>query len=167
MYSVGFWGFFSPNCVAFWDYKTPHRPTCERVSYCVETSPSWLPPQGRSPSLTILYLFLSSIFCPTSFSREWDAFLGAWYPLPVFRICFVEVAQHSNHLLMNLRGRKWSPHAIPPPSWRSFWLCGSEQIGKFLKRWEYQTTWPASWEICMQVKKQQLELDMEQQTGSK
>ena len=33
--------------------------------------------------------------------------------------------------------------------------------------WEYQTTWPASWEICMQVKKQQLELDMEQQTGLK
>ena len=39
--------------------------------------------------------------------------------------------------------------------------------GKFWKRWEYQTTWPASWEICMEVKKQQLELDMEQQTGSK
>ena len=37
----------------------------------------------------------------------------------------------------------------------------------FLKGWEYQTTLPASWEICMQVKKQQLELDMEQQTGSK
>ena len=37
---------------------------------------------------------------------------------------------------------------------------------KFWKRWEYQTTWPASWEICMQVRKQQLELDMEQQTGS-
>ena len=39
--------------------------------------------------------------------------------------------------------------------------------GKFFKRWEYQTTWPASWAICMQVRKQQLELDMEQQTGSK
>ena len=39
--------------------------------------------------------------------------------------------------------------------------------GKFQKRWEYQTTWSASWEICMQVRKQQLELDMEQQTGSK
>ena len=39
--------------------------------------------------------------------------------------------------------------------------------GKFFKRWEYQTTWPASWEICMQVRKQQLELDMEQPTGSK
>ena len=38
---------------------------------------------------------------------------------------------------------------------------------KFLKRWGYQTTLPASWEICMQVKKQQLELDMEQQTSSK
>ena len=39
--------------------------------------------------------------------------------------------------------------------------------GKFWKRWEYQTIWPASWETCLQVKKQQLELDMEQQTGSK
>ena len=39
--------------------------------------------------------------------------------------------------------------------------------GNFWKRWEYQTTWPASWEICTQVRKQQLELDMEQQTGSK
>ena len=35
------------------------------------------------------------------------------------------------------------------------------------KLWAYQTTWPASWETCMQVRKQQLELDMEQQTGSK
>ena len=39
--------------------------------------------------------------------------------------------------------------------------------GKFWKRWEYQTTWPASWEICMQVRKQYLEQDMEQQTDSK
>ena len=39
--------------------------------------------------------------------------------------------------------------------------------GKFLKRWEYQTPWPIFWETCMQVKKQQLELDVEQRTGSK
>ena len=39
--------------------------------------------------------------------------------------------------------------------------------GIFLKRWEYQTTLIASWETCMQDKKQQLELDMEQWTGSK
>jgi len=41
------------------------------------------------------------------------------------------------------------------------------QTGKFWKRWEYQTTWPASWAICIQVKKQQLEPDMEKLTGSK
>ena len=50
---------------------------------------------------------------------------------------------------------------------QNLWLCGSQQTGKFWKRWDYQTTLPASWEICMQVRKQQLELVMEQQTGSK
>ena len=39
--------------------------------------------------------------------------------------------------------------------------------GKFWKKWEYQTTRPASWEMCTQVGKQQLELEMEKQTGSK
>ena len=39
--------------------------------------------------------------------------------------------------------------------------------GTFWKRWAYQTTWPASWEACVQVRKQQLELDMKQQTGFK
>ena len=39
--------------------------------------------------------------------------------------------------------------------------------GKLWKRWDYQTTLPASWEICTQVKKEQLELDMEQQTDFK
>ena len=39
--------------------------------------------------------------------------------------------------------------------------------GNFLKKWEFQNTWPASWEICMQVKKQQIELEMEKQTGFK
>ena len=42
----------------------------------------------------------------------------------------------------------------------------TKQRGKFWKRWEYQTTLPASWEICLQVKKKQLEQDMEQQTDS-
>ena len=39
--------------------------------------------------------------------------------------------------------------------------------GKFFKRWEYQATFPASWEICKQVRKPKLELDMEQQSCSK
>ena len=50
---------------------------------------------------------------------------------------------------------------------KDFDCMDSTNCGKFLKKWEYQTTLPASWETCMQVKKQQLELDMEQQTGSK
>ena len=50
---------------------------------------------------------------------------------------------------------------------KAFYCVKSQQTGKFFKRWEYQITLPASWEICMQVKKQQLESDMEQLTGSK
>ena len=51
---------------------------------------------------------------------------------------------------------------------KAFDCVDHNKLWKILKeRWEYQTTWPASWEICMQVRKQQLELEMEQQTGSK
>ena len=50
---------------------------------------------------------------------------------------------------------------------KSLTVWTTTNSGKFFKRWEYQTTWSASWEICMQIRKQQLELDMEQQTGSK
>ena len=50
---------------------------------------------------------------------------------------------------------------------KAFDCMDHKNCGKLLKKWEYQTTLPASWEICMQVKRQQLEMDMEQQTGSK
>ena len=68
-------------------------------------------------SLNSLSLFLSFIFCPTSFWRHWPVFLVVRCPLPAFRSCFVEVAPHSNDLLMNLWGIKCSPCPIPPPSW--------------------------------------------------
>ena len=42
-----------------------------------------------------------------------------------------------------------------------------KKLWKILQQMDYQTTWPTSWETCVQVRKQQLELDMEQQTGSK
>ena len=62
--------------------------------------------------------------------------------------------------------RKTSTSALlTAPQPLTVWI--TTNCGKFLKRWASQTTWPASWEICMQVRKQQLELDMEQQTGSK
>ena len=60
---------------------------------------------------------------------------------------------------------KFHIYVLTMPKPLTVWI--TINCGKFWKRWEYQTTWSASWEICMQVRKQQLELDMEQQTGSK
>ena len=50
---------------------------------------------------------------------------------------------------------------------KAFTVWITINCGKFWKIREYQTTWPASWETCMQVRKQQLEMDMEQETSSK
>ena len=62
--------------------------------------------------------------------------------------------------------RKTSTFALlTTPKCLTVWI--TTNCGKFFKRWEYQTTLHASWEICMQVKWQQLEPDMEQQTSSK
>ena len=47
---------------------------------------------------------------------------------------------------------------------KAFDCVDHRNCGKVFKRWEYQTIWPASWDICMQVKKQLLEPDMEQRT---
>ena len=62
--------------------------------------------------------------------------------------------------------RKTSTSALlSMPKTLTVWI--TTNCGKLLKRWVRQTSWPTSWEICVQVKKQLLELDMEQQTGSK
>ena len=62
--------------------------------------------------------------------------------------------------------RKTSISALlTTPKPLTVWI--TTNCGKFQKRWEYQTIWPASWETCLQIRKQQLELDMEQQTSSK
>ena len=75
--------------------------------------------------------------------------------------------------ISNIRGliekqessRKTSISALlTMPKPLAVWI--TKNCGKFWKRWEYQT-WPASWETCMQVRKQRLELDIELQTGSK
>ena len=62
--------------------------------------------------------------------------------------------------------RKTSNSALlTMPKPLTVWIATN--CGKFLTRWKNQTTWPVSWEICIQVRKQHLELDMEKQTGSK
>ena len=78
---------------------------------------SRLPSQDGAQSLPrlSLFFFLSFIFFPTSFQRQWVAFLGACCPLLAFRSCFVEFTQRLNVLFINLWGRKWSPRTIPPP----------------------------------------------------
>ena len=75
-----------------------------------------------------------------------------WYVLKILAILVVV-----SHYSFNLH--------FPNTKALTVWI--TTNCGKFFKRWEYQTTWPASGEISMQVKKQQLELDMEQQTSSK
>ena len=63
-------------------------------------------------------------------------------------------------------GKTYISALLTMPNASTVWI--TINCGKFWKKWEYQATWPASWETCMQVRKQQLELDMEQQqTGSK
>ena len=62
--------------------------------------------------------------------------------------------------------RKTSTSALlTMPKTLTVWI--TKDCGKFLKTWGYQTTRPASWEICIQVKKQELDIAMEQQFGSK
>ena len=79
--------------------------------------------------------------------------------------------QIANIYLLDHRKSKRVPEKISTlallimPKPLTVWI--TTNCGKFFKRWEYQITLPASWEICVKVKKQQLKLDMEQQTGSK
>ena len=51
--------------------------------------------------------------------------------------------------------------------WKPLTVWITTNCGTFLNKWEYHTTLPVSWETCLWVKKQQLELNMKQQTGSK
>ena len=91
----------------------------------------------------------------------------------MFKLVLGKAEEPSNcqHPLDHRKSKRISEKHLLLP----YWLCQPKPLtvwittncGKFWKRWEYQTTWPASWEICMQVKKQQLELDMEQETGSR
>ena len=100
--------------------------------------------------------------------RDWNfiscvSCIGRW-------ILYHWVTWEARLLIYNLltpeSSRKTSISALlTMPKPLAVWI--TINCGNFWKRWKYQTTWPASWETCMQVSKQQLELDMEQQTGSK
>ena len=82
-----------------------------------------------------------------------DQIANIWWIIKKMRVSFFSKRKPSTSALLTM----------PKPL--IVWI--TENCGKFWKTWECQTTWSASWEICIQVKKQQLELDMEQETGSK
>ena len=98
--------------------------------------------------------------------------------------------QHVNHKLSDVqagfRKRRGTRDEIANIRWiiekarqfqKNIYFCFTDYAKAFdcvdhnkrwkILRWEYQITWHASWETCMQDRKQQLELDMEQQIGSK
>ena len=97
----GFYLFFLPVRLPSEIQKLPPDPSVRGFPGVWKLPLLWLPSRDRSPSLSLLSLFLSFMFCPTSFWRWWAAFLGTWCLLAV-RSCFVKFAQCSNILSMNL-----------------------------------------------------------------
>ena len=121
--------------------RFPDSPqTCQWECFLVFGNLSFLslPSQDGSPSLSLLPLFLSFMFCPTSFRRQWAAFLSASCPLPAFSSCLVEFAQRSNVLSMNLWGEKlvslsYSSAILgqPPVNFSSFFSLPDSHRGNF------------------------------------
>ena len=91
------------------------------------------------------------------------------YPLPNLEKAEepeIKLSTSTESLKKQANSRKTSTSVLlTMPKPLTVWI--TTNCGKFLKEWGYQTTIPASWEIRMQVKKQQLEPHIEQQTGSK
>ena len=87
----GFYLFFLPDKLPSKIQKTSPRPASERVSWCLETSSIKTPFPGRV-SVPSSFVSLSFIFCPTSFRRQWAAFLGTCCPQLPIRSCFVKFA---------------------------------------------------------------------------
>ena len=114
--------------------------------------------------------FIVTIFA-WNFPLVSSIFLKRSLVFPILLFSFVSLhwsnCQHPlDHWKCKKKSRKTSISALLTLSKPvSVWI--TINYGKFWKRWEYQTTWSASSETCMQVRKQQLELGMEQQTGSK
>ena len=99
-------------------------------------------------------------FFPWDFNTR-DGWEGSWKRGDIHRL----TTSIGSPLKKQESSRKTSTSTLlTMPTPLTEWI--TTNYGKYFKWWEYQTTWPASWEICMQVRKQQLELDMGQQTGS-
>ena len=100
--------------------------------------------------------------------RNWDDLACRWENFegitPLFKQSKWQVNNHNHQKQESFRKTSTSALLTMP---KPLTVRSTTNCGKFFKRWEYQTTWPVSWEIYMQVKKQKLEPNVQQHTGSK
>ena len=113
-----FFFFFSPSYISPWRFHNSRQIClsegfllCGNFSSFMIHSPGWV---SIPKSVVSDFVF---IFCPTSFWREWVAFLGAWFPLLCSEVVLWKLLNIQIIFLMNFLGRNWSPHPIPSPSW--------------------------------------------------
>ena len=144
------------------------QPNVEHVSniFCLCFGGDYLSTLLSAPKLaSLLHLDVKAV--PLKFSKP--GFSNTWtVNLQMFKLGLekaeepeIKLQTSAGSLKKQESSRKTSISALltmPKPS--TVWI--TINCGKFLKRWEYQTTWPASWETYMQFRKQQLQLDMEQ-----
>lgn len=113
-------GEFSPFCLIALSSEFP-KPLldllCEKVSYCVEISPSGLPSQDKFSISKSFDSIFSFTFCPSLFWGDWFALLFVWGPLSALRSCSVGIVTGGGDLLIYLWEKRWFPCPISPPSW--------------------------------------------------
>ena len=119
-YSVGLFSFFSFYffwlCYPLRFQNSPQTCLWEGFLLCGNFSSFTTPSPGRASTPKCFVSVFVFYILSNLLSKRISWFLGAWCPPPTFRSCFVEIAQHSNDLLMNFWERNLSPHPIPPPS---------------------------------------------------
>ena len=145
------------------------------IAFLCDWNENWsFPVLGHCWVFQICWHIECSTFTASSF-RIWYSSTGILSPplalfvvmLPKARLTSqVKLPKSAGSLKKPASSRKRSISALlTMPKLLTVWI--TRNCRKLWRRWEYQTTWPASWETCMQVRKQQLELHMEQQSGSK
>ena len=149
------WRILSITLLACAAAAAKSRQSCPTLCDPIDGSPPGSPVPGILQARTLEWVAISF-----SNVRRWKVKVKLLSRVRLLATPWTEA--HQAPLSMGFsRQECWS--GVPLPSPTSVW----DECNCALKRWEYQTTWPASWETYMQVRKQQLELDMEQQTGSK
>ena len=155
-------------CEQIW--KTQHWPQDWKRSVFIQFQRRAVPKNVQ----TTAQLYSSHTLAKKCSKFSKPGFNSMWtMNLQMFKLVLEKAEEPEIKLPTSVRSQKKQQNSIKTsnsalltmPKPLTVWI--TINCGKFWKRWEYQTILPASWEIYMQVKKQQLEWDMEQQTASK